>query len=75
MTGPLDPPGRAPTGRQWRVEGADFHQYRDGLISRLRIVFNLAEASQQLGLMPTPGSRAERIAAALQRVETRFRRR
>jgi hypothetical protein len=24
------------------------------LISRLRIVFNLAEASQQLGLMPTP---------------------
>jgi steroid delta-isomerase-like uncharacterized protein len=75
MTGRLDPPGFAPTGRRWRVEGADFHEYRDGLISRLRIVFNLAEASQQLGLMPTPGSRAQRIAAALGRVETRFQRR
>jgi steroid delta-isomerase-like uncharacterized protein len=75
MTGRLDPPGFAPTGRRWRVDGADFHEYRDGLISRLRIVFNLAEASQQLGLMPTPGSRAVRIAAALERVETRFKRR
>jgi steroid delta-isomerase-like uncharacterized protein len=75
MTGRLDPPGLAPTGRRWRVDGADFHEYRDGLISRLRIVFNLAEASQQLGLMPIPGSRAVRIAAALQRVETRFKRR
>jgi steroid delta-isomerase-like uncharacterized protein len=75
MTGPLDPPGFAPTGKQWRVEGADFQEYRDGLISRLRIVFNLAEASRQLGLMPAPGSRAQRVAAALQRLETRFKRR
>jgi steroid delta-isomerase-like uncharacterized protein len=75
MTGALDPPRFAPTGRRWRVDGADFHEYRDGLISRLRIVFNLAEASQQLGLMPTPGSRAVRIAPALQRVETRCKRR
>ncbi len=75
MTGPLDPPGLAPTGRRWQVEGADFHEYRDGLISRLCIVFNLAETSQQLGLMPTLGSRAQRIAAALHRVETRFERR
>jgi hypothetical protein len=44
----------------------------DGLISRLRSVFNLAEASQQLGLMSARGSRAQRIAAALRRVETRF---
>jgi steroid delta-isomerase-like uncharacterized protein len=74
MTGPLDPPGFAPTGRRWRVDGADFHEYRDGLISRLRSVFNLAEASQQLGLMSARGSRAQRIAAALKRVETRFKR-
>jgi steroid delta-isomerase-like uncharacterized protein len=74
MTGPLDPPGLAPTGRGWRVEGADFHEYRDGLISRLRSVFNLAEASQQLGLVPARGSRAQRITAALKRVETRFKR-
>lgn len=73
MTGPLDPPGFAPTGRRWRVEGADFHEYRHGLISRLRRVFNLAEVSQQLGLIPARGSRAQRITAALKRVETRFK--
>jgi steroid delta-isomerase-like uncharacterized protein len=74
MTGPLDPPRVAPTGEQWRVEGADFHEYRDGLISRLRSIFDLADASQQLGLMPAHGGRARRITAALKRVETRFRR-
>jgi hypothetical protein len=67
-------PGLAATGKQWKVEGADFHEYRHGLISRLRIVFNLAEASQQLGLRLAPGSRAQRIRAALQRVETRCKR-
>ena len=34
--------------RRWKVGGADFHEYRNGLISRLRIGFNLVEASQQL---------------------------
>jgi hypothetical protein len=58
MTGPLDPPRRAPTGRRWRVEDAVFHEYCDGLISCLRSGFDLAEASQQLGLAPARGSRA-----------------
>ena len=35
---------------------------------RLRIGFNLVEASQQLGLRLAPGSRAQRVRAALQRV-------
>ena len=58
-TGVLDPPGFAPTGRRWEVEGVDFHEYRDGRVSRLRISFDMMTVARQLGLMPTPGSTAE----------------
>jgi steroid delta-isomerase-like uncharacterized protein len=74
MTGPLDPPGFLPTSKAWEIEGADFHEYRDGRICNLRIVFNLAEASQQVGLMPKPGSAGERMGVALQRMSAWARR-
>ena len=74
LTGPLDPPGFAPNGRSFDIDGADFHEFRDGKIVRLRIVFDLAGASQQLGLAPAPGSRAERMAVALQRLGRRLAR-
>ena len=67
FTGPMDPPGFAPTGRRWEIDGADFHEYRDGRISRLRVVFDLMSVSRQLGVMPAAGSRAERAMAAAQR--------
>ena len=41
-TGLLDPPGLAPTGKQMEFDGADFHEYRDGKVARLRIVFDMA---------------------------------
>jgi len=66
-TGVLDPPGFAPTGRRWEVEGADFHEYRDGRVSRLRIAFDMMTVSRQLGLMPSPGSPAERALVLVQR--------
>ncbi len=75
LTGPLDPPGFAPTGKRFDIDGADFHEYRDGRIRRLRIVFDLNGASQQLGLVPAAGSRAERLAVVLQRLGVRFARR
>jgi steroid delta-isomerase-like uncharacterized protein len=75
LTGPLDPPGFAPTGKRFDIDGADFHEYRHGRISRLRIVFDVNGASQQLGLAPAPGSRAERAAVTLQRLGVRFARR
>ena len=68
FTGRLDPPGFAPTGRTMDVQGADFHEYADGKIARLRIDFDMLEASRQLGLMPPTGSGAERAIATLQRV-------
>jgi steroid delta-isomerase-like uncharacterized protein len=67
FTGRMDPPGFAPTGRRWEIDGADFHEYRDGRICRLRVVFDLMSVSRQLGVMPASGSRAERAMAAAQR--------
>jgi steroid delta-isomerase-like uncharacterized protein len=67
FTGPMDPPGFAPTGRRWEVDGADFHEYRDGRISKLRVVFDLMSVSRQLGVMPATGSSAERAMASAQR--------
>jgi steroid delta-isomerase-like uncharacterized protein len=68
FTGPLDPPGFAPTGARADFEGFDLHEYRDGKVCRLRIVFDMLDLSRQLGLMPQPGSRAEKAGAAAQRL-------
>jgi steroid delta-isomerase-like uncharacterized protein len=55
-TGPIDPPGLPATGKRLDWEGADFHEYRDGKIARLRIVFDMADSLRQLGLLPGEGS-------------------
>jgi len=70
-TGLLDPPGFAPTGRRWELDGVDFHEYRDERICKLRIAFDMMTASRQLGLMPEAGSRAERALAMAQRSASR----
>ena len=50
-----DPPGLAPTGRAIEFEGADFHEYRDERVSRLIILFDMADVSRQLGMLSKPG--------------------
>lgn len=72
--GPADPPGYAPTGRAVSFDGVDVHEYRDGLLIRLQVIFDTARVAHQLGVLPAPGSRAERVAAALQRSTVRARR-
>lgn len=67
FTGVMDPPGFAPTGRRWEIDGADFHEYRDGRIAKLRVVCDVMSIARQLGVMPASGSRAERAMAAAQR--------
>jgi steroid delta-isomerase-like uncharacterized protein len=74
-TGPLDPPGLAPTGKALTFDGADFHEYRDGKVARLRIVFDMAGAMRQLGVLPEPGAREERLMAKAANVRGRFSRR
>ena len=67
FSGRMDPPGFAPTGRRWEVDGADFHEYRDGRIAKLRVVLDVMSVTRQVGVMPPAGSRAERAMAAAQR--------
>jgi len=67
FTGRMDPPGFAPTGRRWEVDGVDFQEYRDGRIAKLRVIFDLMTVSRQLGVMPATGSTAERTMATAQR--------
>lgn len=73
FSGPLEPPGFAPTGDRIEFEGADFLEYRDGRVRRLRIVFDMMDVARQLGTMPKPGTRMEQAAAALQRLGARVR--
>ena len=70
-TGPLDPPGLAATGRSWELDGVDFHEYRDGRVSKLRVAFDMMSISRQLGLLPEAGSRGERALAMAQRSAAR----
>ena len=73
FTGPLDPPGFAPTGKAIEFYGADFHEYRDGRVAKLRIVFDNMDVGRQVGLLPAVGSRADRAGAAAQRLAMRVR--
>jgi steroid delta-isomerase-like uncharacterized protein len=73
FTGPLEPPGFAPTGARLEIDGFDLQEYRDGRVCRLRIVTDMMEASRQLGLMPAQGSRVEKAGAAAQRLGVKVR--
>jgi steroid delta-isomerase-like uncharacterized protein len=73
-SGPIDPPGIPATGKRIEYEGADFHEYRDGKVARLRIVFDMADILRQLGLLPERGSAAERVMVGLQQLRARLKR-
>jgi steroid delta-isomerase-like uncharacterized protein len=73
--GAIDPPGFAPTGRTMRVDGVDQWTMRDGRIARYRAFYDMNDVARQLGIVPAPGSRAERGMVALQRLQARLARR
>jgi steroid delta-isomerase-like uncharacterized protein len=73
--GPLEPPGFAPTGRRMHVDGVDQWTMRDGRIALYRAFYDLNDLARQLGIVPAPGSVAERGMVALQRLQARFARR
>jgi steroid delta-isomerase-like uncharacterized protein len=75
MTGPLDPPGFAPTGRSMEVEGVDLWTMRDGRIARYRAFYDLNDLARQLAIAPAQGSRAEKAMVGLQRLQARMLRR
>ena len=77
-TGPLDPPGFAPTNRKVELPGVDLLEFREGKICRIETIFNPLPAAEQvlsLRLLPRPDSRREKILVGLQRLIARRLRR
>lgn len=66
MTGPLTPPGFAPTGGPIEFETAEFSRFESGLLARHVVVLNMLDLARQIGAVPKAGSRAERIGVWLQ---------
>jgi steroid delta-isomerase-like uncharacterized protein len=75
VTGPLDPPGFAPTGQPAELRGVDVHSFRDGQLAHVLTITDLNAAGQQLGAVPPAGSRREKAVVALQRLNARRLRR
>jgi steroid delta-isomerase-like uncharacterized protein len=73
--GPIEPPGFAPTGRRMHVDGIDQWTMRDGRIALYRAFYDMNDLARQLGIVPPPGSTAERGMVALQRLQARLGRR
>jgi steroid delta-isomerase-like uncharacterized protein len=71
--GTLEPAGLRPTGKPVEFDGVDFHHYRDGKVERLRIIFDMAGAMRQLGVLPAAGTREERTIVGLSNIRTSLR--
>jgi predicted ester cyclase len=61
MTGPLIPPGFAPTNGPLAFETAEFSKFDGGLLSRHTVVINMLGLARQIGAVPAPGGLADRI--------------
>jgi steroid delta-isomerase-like uncharacterized protein len=68
-------PAFAPTGRAADLEGVDLYEFRDGLLARWTIVYDLLGLSQQLGLAPETDSPLTRFQLRGQRLAARWMRR
>lgn len=67
MSGPLDPPGFAPTGAPIRVDAAEFYEFRGGLASEIELMFDMLDLGRQIGAAPEVGSVADRLGVRMQR--------
>jgi len=64
FTGPLKPPGFAPTGARVAYEGFELLEFRRDRLCRLRIVYDLMDLYRQMGVrgrrLRAPGCRSRR---------------
>ena len=65
-TGPIDPPGFAATGKRVDLLGVDQYRFRGGFLARYRAFYDRVELMNQLGLLPLPRSRGERVMVMIQ---------
>ena len=78
MLGPLDPPGFAPTGRTFEIDGFDLMEFRDGKLCHCITRFDGMHLAQQLGFLPrnpVSGTLKARIGVSVQRFVAWFVRR
>jgi predicted ester cyclase len=68
MTGPLTPPGFAPTGGHLTFETAEFSHFKDGLLARHTVVLNMLDLARQIGAVPQPGTFGDRVGVWMQHV-------
>lgn len=68
MTGSLNPPGFAPTGRRADIEGACLYEMRDGLIAKHTVIFDGLRLAQDLGLLPASQSIVVKVLVGAQRL-------
>ncbi len=74
-TGPLDPPGLAATDKRVEMDVREIAEIRNGLVSRIRLVVDMADVMRQLGVLPARGSHGERAIAMMQRLQMKLSRR
>jgi steroid delta-isomerase-like uncharacterized protein len=75
FSGPLDPPGFAPTDTAIEIVGMDRTEIREGLVARHQIFYDTGTIARQIGAAPLPGSLSERIVVRLQQGAARKLRR
>lgn len=68
MTGPLSPPGFAPTGGRLAFETAEFSRFHKGLLVHHTVVLNMLDVARQIGAVPPVDSAAGRIGVWMQHV-------
>lgn len=75
MTGPLTPPGYAPTNGPVEFETAEFSRFERNLLSRHVVVLDRLVLASQIGAVPPPGTLGERVGVWFQHVAARRARR
>ena len=71
MTGSADPPGFAPTDTRLTTEFGGFYELEGERIKRERVIVNMNDVGIQMGAVPAPGSRGERLGVAIQHLTAR----
>lgn len=75
LTGPVDPPGYAPTNQPVALTGVSVWELRGDRLSRVSEYFDALGPARQIGLIPAPGTPGERIGVLLQHLAARRMRR
>jgi steroid delta-isomerase-like uncharacterized protein len=72
--GQIDPPGFAPTGKAFELEGFDVWEFKLGDDRARRVIshYDALEFARHVGLMPARGSAPERVLVGLQRLRGRL---